>query len=117
MGATALYHLTHIAAALGEAVGAHDVVEQAADQIVPAFGPTAMALMTVEEGRLRIIGYRGYSPDLMARFDAAPLTADTPAAAALTTGVPSFYSTFADLKRSYPTAVHLDDKSSWAFLP
>ncbi|MEU5062261.1 MULTISPECIES: SpoIIE family protein phosphatase [unclassified Streptomyces] len=117
VGATALYHLTHIAAALGEAVGAHDVVEQAADQIVPAFGPTAMALMTVEEGRLRIIGYRGYSPDLMARFDAAPLTADTPAAAALTTGVPSFYSTFADLKRSYPTAVHLDDKSSWAFLP
>lgn len=117
IGATALYHLTHLATALAEAAGVHDVVELAADQIVPAFGPRALALLTVKEGRLHIAGYRGYSADLMARFDAAPLTSDTPAVRAITTGTASFFPTFADLKRAYPPAVHQDEMSSWAFLP
>ncbi|OEJ28493.1 PAS sensor protein [Streptomyces agglomeratus] len=117
VGATALYHLTHLAATLTEAVGVQDVVDLVADQIVPAFGAQALALMTPEDGRLRIIGYRGYPAELMRRFDAEPLTTDTPAVRVLNTGVPSFYSTFADLKRAYPPAVHQDDKAAWAFLP
>ncbi|MFF7738402.1 SpoIIE family protein phosphatase [Streptomyces sp. NPDC007984] len=117
VGAGGLYHLTHLAAALAEAASVHDVVELAADQTVPAFGPRAMALLTVNEGRLRITGYRGYGPELMARFDAAPLTADTPAARAIITGAPAFFPTFADLKKSYPAAVHQDDMAAWAFLP
>ncbi|MFD0621782.1 PAS domain-containing protein, partial [Streptomyces sanglieri] len=67
VGATGLYHLTHLATALAEAVGVQDVVELAADQIVPAFGPEALALLAVDDGRLRITGYRGYSPELMDR--------------------------------------------------
>ncbi|GAA3245496.1 SpoIIE family protein phosphatase [Streptomyces labedae] len=117
IGATALYHLTHLATALAEAAGVHDVVELAADQIVPAFGPKALALLTVKEGRLHITGYRGYSPELMARFDAAPLTSDTPAVRAITTATPAFFPTFADLKKAYPPAVHQDEMASWAFLP
>lgn len=117
VGATALYHLTHVATALAEAAGVQDVVELAADQIVPAFGPKALALLTVEEGRLRITGYRGYSPELMNRFDAAPLTSETPAAHAITTGVAAFFPSFADLKRAYPPAVHQDEMAAWAFLP
>ncbi|MFJ5779893.1 SpoIIE family protein phosphatase [Streptomyces sp. NPDC093094] len=117
IGATALYHLTHLATALAEAAGVHDVVELAADQIVPAFGPKALALLTVKEGRLHITGYRGYSPELMGRFDATPLTSDTPAVRAITTGTPAFFPTFADLKKAYPPAVHQDAMASWAFLP
>ncbi|MCX4966295.1 SpoIIE family protein phosphatase [Streptomyces sp. NBC_00654] len=117
VGVTALYHLTHLAAVLAQAAGVHDVVELAADQIVPAFGPKAMALSTVEEGRLRIIGYRGYSPDLMDRFDAIPLTSDAPVVRAITTGVAGFFPTFADLKRAYPQARHQDEMAAWAFLP
>ncbi|MFJ4276062.1 SpoIIE family protein phosphatase [Streptomyces coelicoflavus] len=117
IGATALYHLTHLATALAEAAGVHDVVELAADQIVPAFGPKALALLTVKEGRLCITGYRGYSPELMARFDAAPLTSDTPAVHAITTATAAFFPTFADLKKAYPPAVHQDEMASWAFLP
>ncbi|MFK4548189.1 hypothetical protein RKD29_007785 [Streptomyces tendae] len=90
IGATALYHLTHLATALAEAAGVHDVVDLAADQIVPAFGPKALALLTVKEGRLHITGYRGYSPELMARFDTTPLSSYTPAARAITTGAASF---------------------------
>lgn len=112
-----LYDLMHLAATLTEAVGVRDVVDQVADQILPAFGATALALMTAEEGRLRIIGYRGYTAELMERFDAAPLTSDTPAVHALTTGVPTFFGTFADLKRAYPPAVLQDGMAAWAFLP
>ncbi|WP_415953938.1 SpoIIE family protein phosphatase [Streptomyces sp. KLOTTS4A1] len=117
IGATALYHLTHLATALAEAIGLRDVVELAADQIVPAFGPKALALLTVQEGRLHVTGSRGYSAELMARFDAVPLTSETPAVRAITTGTAGFFPTFADLKTAYPPAVHQDEMASWAFLP
>ncbi|WP_399098280.1 SpoIIE family protein phosphatase [Streptomyces sp. 11x1] len=112
-----LYHLMHLAATLTEAVGVRDVVDQVADQILPAFGAAALALMTAEDGRLRITGYRGYTTELMERLDAAPLTSDTPAVYALTTGVPAFFATFAELKRAYPPAVLQDAMGAWAFLP
>jgi serine phosphatase RsbU (regulator of sigma subunit) len=115
--ANVLYHLLHLAATLTEAIGVQDVVDQASDQLLPAFGAQALALMTAEDGRLRIIGYRGYPAELMDRFDAAPLTSRTPAVRALTTGVPGFFATFADLKRAYPPAVLQDGMASWAFLP
>ncbi|MBB1258393.1 GAF domain-containing protein, partial [Streptomyces alkaliterrae] len=117
VGAAGLYHLTHVATALAEAAGVKDVVELAADQIVPAFGPKALALMTVEEGRLQIAGYRGYSAELVARFDGAPLTSDTPAVRAVATAESSFFPSFADLERAYPPAVHQDKMAAWAFLP
>ncbi|SNS34434.1 SpoIIE family protein phosphatase [Actinacidiphila glaucinigra] len=115
--AAVLYHLMHLAATLTEAIGVRDVADQAADQLLPAFGAQALALMTAEDGRLRIIGHRGYPSELMERFDAAPLTSDTPAVRAMTTGVPGFFPTFAELRRAYPPAVHQDGMGSWAFLP
>ncbi|MFC7330974.1 SpoIIE family protein phosphatase [Marinactinospora rubrisoli] len=112
-----LYHLMHLAVTLTETVSVQDVVDQAADQLMSAVNAEALALMTAEDGRLHIIGFRGYGPDLMARFDAVPLTTATPAVHVLNTGVPSFFSGFAELRRSYPEAVRLDDMASWAFLP
>ncbi|WTK34524.1 SpoIIE family protein phosphatase (plasmid) [Streptomyces sp. NBC_01527] len=112
-----LYHLLHLAATLTEAVDVQDVVDRVPRQIMPAFGVQALVLMTVEEGRLWIIGHRGYTAELMDRFDAAFLTSHTPAARVLATGVPAFYATFADLKRAYPPAVLQDDMAAWAFLP
>ncbi|MFE7890364.1 SpoIIE family protein phosphatase [Streptomyces sp. NPDC057412] len=117
VGAAALYHLTHVAAALAEAAGAKDVVELAADQIVPAFGPRALALLTLQEGRLRLAGHRGYDPELMSRFAAESLTSDTPAVRAVSTGTAAFFPSFADLQRAYPPARHQDGMASWAFLP
>ncbi|GLW50618.1 hypothetical protein Stsp02_62790 [Streptomyces sp. NBRC 14336] len=117
VSANGLFHLTHFATALTEAVGVEDVVELAADQIVPAFGPRALALGTVHEGRLRIVGHRGYSAELMARFDGMSLTSDTPAVRAVNTGMATFFPSFADLKRAYPRAVHQDGMAAWAFLP
>jgi serine phosphatase RsbU (regulator of sigma subunit)/PAS domain-containing protein len=115
--AATLYHLMHLAATLSEAVGVRDVVDQVADQVLPAFGAAALALMTAEDGRLRIIGHRGYTADVMERFDAVPLSSATPAVRTLTTGVPGFYGTFADLRHAYPPAVLQDGMAAWAFLP
>ncbi len=115
--ATTLYHLMHLAATLTEAVEVQDVVAQAADQLVPAFGAQALALMAAEEGRLRILGYRGYGAELMARLDGIPLSSDAPAVHVLRTGVPAFFADFEALKHTHPPAVHLDDMAAWAFLP
>ncbi|MFI1973367.1 SpoIIE family protein phosphatase [Streptomyces cinnamoneus] len=117
VGATALYHLTHLAASVAEAVGVKDVVELVADQIVPAFGPQGLTLMTVEEGRLRIAGYRGYSSEFIDHFDGAPLDSDVPPAQAVVTGVPVFFASFADFRGAYPAAPRYGTRNAWAFLP
>ncbi|WP_145766083.1 SpoIIE family protein phosphatase [Streptomyces brevispora] len=114
---TAHHLLMHLAATLTEAVGVMDVIARIDDLVPTAFESQALALMIAEEGRLRIIGCRGYPAELMDRFDGAPLASDTPAVRVLTSGVPSFYATFADLKRAYPPAVLQDGKAAWAFLP
>ncbi|SDE02116.1 SpoIIE family protein phosphatase [Streptomyces prasinopilosus] len=115
--AVLLYHLMQLAATLTEAVGVRDVVEQSADQLLPALGAQGMVLMTAEDGRLRIHGHRGYRGDLVGRFDAVALSPDIPGSQVLTTGVPDFFATFAELRRAYPSTVHEDGMASWAFLP
>ncbi|WP_406358412.1 SpoIIE family protein phosphatase [Streptomyces sp. NBC_01635] len=115
--ATLLYHLMHLASTLTEAVGVQDVVEQSADQLLPALGAQAMVLMTAENGRLKIRGHRGYRADIVDRFDAVTLSSDIPGSKVLTTGVPDFFATFAELRHAYPSTVHEDGMASWAFLP
>ncbi|MFB7088229.1 SpoIIE family protein phosphatase [Streptomyces sp. NPDC056296] len=115
--ATVLYHLMHLASTLTEAVGVQDVVEQTADQLLPALGAQAMVLMTAEGGRLKILGHRGYRAELMDRFDAVPLSSDIPGANVLARGVPDFFASFAELRRAYPTTVHEDGMAAWAVLP
>ncbi|WP_030274263.1 SpoIIE family protein phosphatase [Streptomyces sp. NRRL B-24484] len=118
VGAMGLYHLTHLAAALAQAAGMREVAALAADQIVPSFGPQGMAVLTAEEGRLRIVGHRGYPAEFIDRFDGTPLAdTRTPAARALTTGTAAFFATPADLQRTYPTSPRYPGRNAWAFLP
>ncbi|WP_338105893.1 GAF domain-containing SpoIIE family protein phosphatase [Streptomyces coelicoflavus] len=117
VGAISLYHLTHLAAGITEAAGVQDVAERAADHIVPAFGPQGMILMTAQEGRLHIIGHRGYHPDFVRLIDGSTLASATPAAHALSTGTPAFFPTFTDFERAYPGAPRFEQRSAWAFLP
>lgn len=117
VGAMGLYHLTHLSAVLSEAVGVQDVVDLAADQIVPGFGPQGLVLLIADEGRLRVIGHRGYSAEFIDRIDSAPLTFRSPAARALATDDPVFFPTFADFLHDYPDAPRYENRSAWAFLP
>ncbi|MEU9029743.1 GAF domain-containing SpoIIE family protein phosphatase [Streptomyces sp. NPDC048383] len=115
--ATALYQLMHLAATLTEAAHAQDVVDQAADQLVPALGAEAMALLVVDEQRLRIVGHRGYTAELMARFDGEPMASGRATTRVLHTGSALFYATPDELLAAYPAAPIEDGMSAWAFLP
>ncbi|MFD8078450.1 SpoIIE family protein phosphatase [Streptomyces sp. NPDC059718] len=111
------HQLMHLAATLTQAVGTQDVVDLVCDQLVPAFGARGLVLMTIEEGRLSIIGHRGYTADFIDRYDGAALASLTPPAQALTSGVPSFFVSFDDFQRAYPEAVRYGSRDAWAFLP
>ncbi|TXS47888.1 SpoIIE family protein phosphatase [Streptomyces sp. t39] len=112
-------HLLSLAGALTEAVGVSDVVELVADEIMPAVGSSALVVLAAEGGRLRVLGHRGYDdPMIVGRFDGMPLTAPTPGARALATGVPSFFATRAELEHIHPVRTATPDGlAAWAYLP
>ncbi|MDX3095035.1 SpoIIE family protein phosphatase [Streptomyces sp. ME19-03-3] len=114
---SATYQLMYLAATLTEAVGVQDVVDQVADQLVPAFEAQGLVLLTAESGRLRVVGHRGYSDAFMARIDGIPVTSPIVTSQALADGTPLFFPSFADLHRAYPKALRFEHRDAWAFLP
>ncbi|MFG2958417.1 SpoIIE family protein phosphatase [Streptomyces sp. NPDC048291] len=112
-----VYQVLHLAAALSEAVGVSDVVDLITEEMLPAFGARTVALLAEEDGRMRVIGRRGYGPQLLELFDGAPLTCLAPPVRVLTTGRPSFFATFEELSRAYPPAVRQEGLHAWVFLP
>ncbi|MGI5507749.1 SpoIIE family protein phosphatase [Streptomyces sp. CA-106131] len=112
-----VYRVLHLAAALSEAVGVGDVVDLVTEEMLPAFGARTVALLAAEDGRMRVIGCRGYHPRLLEQFDGAPLTFPAPAVRVLATGVPAFFATFEELSHAYPPAPRQKGQHAWAFLP
>ncbi|GLF96985.1 PP2C family protein-serine/threonine phosphatase [Streptomyces yaizuensis] len=112
-------HIANLAIALTEAVGVSDVVDLVADEIMPSLGGSALVLLGSENGRLRVLGHRGYAdPHTVERFDGFPLSAPLPGAQALVAGVPSFFESRAELERVYPERFATPDgMSAWAYLP
>ncbi|MFI5475953.1 SpoIIE family protein phosphatase [Streptomyces cacaoi] len=113
-----IHLLMVLAAALTETVGVQDVVDLVADQVLPAFGAHGMIMSAADPDRIRIIGYRGYAPDVIERLDGLPMDADlTPAGRAMATGMSLFFADREELAHLYPKAPQLTDKQAWAFLP
>jgi len=113
-----LYQIMHLAAALTEAVTADDVIALVAEQILPAFDAQGLAMMSAEDGRLQVTGYRGYTPAEMERFHKISLDERTaPMMRALTEGAPGFFDTPEDLARAYPEVPQVTGKKAWAVLP
>ncbi|MEU2619548.1 SpoIIE family protein phosphatase [Streptomyces sp. NPDC007157] len=112
------YHqLMHLAAALTETVRVKDVAETIANQLLPAFGAVGLILMAASEGRLQVVGQRGYTTAFLSIFDGRSLGSDNPPAKALTGHTPLFFSSFAEFKRTYRDAVQYGTRNAWAFLP
>lgn len=109
--------LMHLAASLTETVRVSDVAETIANQFLPAFGAAGLILMTASEGRLRVVGHRGYDTAFLSLFDGRSLTSDNPPAKALTGHSPMFFTSFAEFQRTYPDAVQYGTRNAWAFLP
>ncbi|MEU9787574.1 SpoIIE family protein phosphatase [Streptomyces phaeochromogenes] len=113
-----IHLLMLLAAALTETVGVQDVVDLVADQVLPAFGAHGMIMSAADPDRIRIIGYRGYEPDVIEQLDGLPSHADlTPAGRTMATGVSLFFANREELAHLYPKAPQLTDKQAWAFLP
>ncbi|MER6914366.1 SpoIIE family protein phosphatase [Streptomyces sp. NPDC000594] len=112
-------HIANLAIALTEAVSVSDVIDLVADEIMPSLGGSALVMLGSENGRLRVLGHRGYrDPHLVERFDGVPLSAPLPGAQALVTGVPSFFESRAELERVYPERnATPDGLHAWAYLP
>ncbi|WP_327387621.1 SpoIIE family protein phosphatase [Streptomyces sp. NBC_01207] len=115
--ATALYPLMMLAVTLTEAAHAQDVVEKAADQIVPSLGAHALALLAEQDGRVRIVGHRGYSAEHLAELDGTPVSADTAITHILRTSTPLFFGDVGELLAAHPDAVVEEGMAAWAFLP
>ncbi|MEU5281860.1 SpoIIE family protein phosphatase [Streptomyces asoensis] len=108
-----------MAGALTETVSVQDVVGLVADEIAPAVGSQALALLGARAGRLHVLGHHGYpEPRLVERFDRTPLSSPTPGAHAVTHGVPAFFESRQHLERLYPARrTSPDGFAAWAFLP
>ncbi|MFI9611802.1 SpoIIE family protein phosphatase [Streptomyces sp. NPDC052023] len=108
-----------LAGALTEAVTVQDVVELVAQEVAPALGSQALVLLGSRAGRLHVLGHRGYpDPHVVERFDGSPLSAPTPGAHALNSGVPAFFESRAELERLYPIRHATPDGfAAWAYLP
>ncbi|MFI2759155.1 SpoIIE family protein phosphatase [Streptomyces echinatus] len=108
-----------LAAALTEAVGVQDVVQLVWDEVAPAVGSQALAVLGTQGGRLHVLGHRGYpDPHTVERFDGLPLAERTPGTQVLGTGVPAFFGSRQELQRLYPGRHETPDGfAAWAYLP
>jgi hypothetical protein len=108
-----------LAGALTEAVGVRDVVQLVWDEVAPAVGSQAMAILGSECGRMRVLGHRGYrDPHIVERFEGLPLAERTPGTQVLSTGVPAFFDSRGHLERLYPSRHETPDGfAAWAYLP
>jgi PAS domain-containing protein len=112
-----LYHLMHLAAMFTEAVGVRDVAERTAEQMTPALGAQALALLLAEDGRLRLVGHSGCDPELAERLYSVPVGAGTPEVRAFTGGSPLFFQSARELRAAYPSAGDRTPEGAWAFVP
>ncbi|GAA2743936.1 MULTISPECIES: SpoIIE family protein phosphatase [Kitasatospora] len=113
-----LYQIMHLAAALTEAVTVDDVIALVAEQILPAFDAQGLAMMSAEDGRLQVTGYRGYTAAEIARYNEIPLDERTaPMERAITAGVPGFFDDPESLARAFPKVPQVTGKQAWAVLP
>lgn len=107
-----------LAATLTEAVSVRDVVELAADQIMPVFDAQGFVLSVAEGGRLRIVGSRGYRREVLSPLDGPPLTDQSaPTVHALTNGTPLFFADVHEMEQFHPGIPSMTKREAWAFLP
>ncbi|GAA2656933.1 SpoIIE family protein phosphatase [Streptomyces aculeolatus] len=112
-----LFHLLHLASALTEATSVQEVWESLVEQMMPVLDTQGLALLIADEGRLRVLGSRGFPPGMDEYFDGTPLAAQTEGARTIATGVPGFHPTNTELVRAYPEHQHYRDMEAFAFLP
>ncbi|GAA3211520.1 SpoIIE family protein phosphatase [Nonomuraea helvata] len=115
--AEVFYSFLPLAVALTRALSVPEIIDLAADHVMPVFKVKAMAILIAEGGRMRVIGSRGYGQDALERLDGLPIAPGTPAGDVARTGEPAFFADVNELRRRYPQAEECDRMAAWACLP
>ncbi|MFE4963156.1 GAF domain-containing protein [Streptomyces sp. NPDC056660] len=115
----ALYHMMQLSGGLAAAASVDEVVDLVASHLLVSLNAHAFALLVAEAGRVRVVGHHGFSPELVALVDHAPLASDLPLPG-LTTGapswglpqgVPSFFADRDELRAAYPESASISTPS------
>jgi PAS domain S-box-containing protein len=113
--------LQAVSAALSEAVPPEDVVEAVLSEGVAAVEADAAVVALIEPGqaRLRLLGMRGYPPELAARMEEITVDAPVPLAEVLRTGEPVWIDEPGEAHRRFSDAdrFELERESDVAALP
>jgi serine phosphatase RsbU (regulator of sigma subunit)/PAS domain-containing protein len=112
-----LFHLLHLASALTEAAGVSEVAESLMDQMGPTLDAEGLALLVADEGRMHVVGSRGFPPDMPDYFNDLPMATRTEGIRTMETGVPGFHPTNVELVRAFPQHHHYREMAAFAFLP
>ena len=102
--------LQAVSAALSEALGPEDVVNAVLGEGFAAVEADAavVALTVPGSERLRLLGMRGYPPDVAARMEEITVDAPLPLAEALRTGRPVWIDREGDAEQRYPEAARFE---------
>src|SRR3954447_17719874 len=113
--------LQAVSAALSEAVAPDDVVDAVLGERVAAVQADAAVIALIEPGqaRLRLLGMRGYPPELAARMEEITVDAPVPLAEVLRTGEPVWIDEPGEAHRRFSDAdrFELERESDVAALP
>jgi hypothetical protein len=113
----ALHEMLHLATILARAVTAQEVLDLVADHVMPVYDVQALAILTSQGDRMRVVASRGYSRQAVEEFDGLPVIRPMSEQHPFDAGRPAFFSTWEELRGTYPDAIRSDDMSAWAFLP
>ncbi|MFD7918030.1 SpoIIE family protein phosphatase [Streptomyces sp. NPDC059740] len=105
---------------LAEARSTQDVLRVAAGLSLPGFTPEGLVVFGPEGGRLRTIGWHGYTKEDKRAFMDLPLDSEYPAAEVMRTGRPLYLASPQEYQSHYPTIwpmISHFDRNSWAYLP
>lgn len=111
--------IAELTTALAKAMTSHDVVEAVAQRVLPPFGASGLAVLTIEGDRTHVVGAVGYPQPFLDAFNGQQVTASDPVGEAISTG-PLFFSSVEEYAEHYPHLAHRPQqagKEAWAFLP
>jgi PAS domain-containing protein len=113
-----MHELMNIATMLTQAVEVAGIVQLAARPIMAMFQAQGLALLALEDGRLKNVGHRGYNAEAMRELDGAQMRwMPTPASQALGRREATFYGTAEEMDAVYDGMSKLTGKAAWAYLP
>ncbi|MEV4566150.1 SpoIIE family protein phosphatase [Nonomuraea sp. NPDC049419] len=112
-----LHDMLHLATCLARAMTPQDVVDLVADHVMPVSDARAMAILTWDGGRMRVLASRGYSRRGLEGFHGRPVVRPVRWTRGYDEGRVAFYPNWEEFRRTYPDAIRIDDMGAWALLP